>query len=175
MEAKAEAAAAVGGAAVRPPGAPRNRLTRSEVRDILSEKPREPPPRYAALKRSNPELTPRPGEEMDEERKRLYVLTKGFYAHQERLPKLQAWVREQMEAKGYVEIDDEWAKRRADTQALLDREWPRLRAMLKAMVLEDDPEWHSDDEEEEEDDGDAVSSSASGVLDGMSNAAVGLG
>jgi len=111
------------------------RLSKGDIRWILSRKPLAPPARFAALKRSNPALVPRPGEEADEDTRRLYRLAKAFYEMEERLPGLQEWVRGELERKGCVELDDESAKRRAEAQAVVDREWPAIEARMKALVV----------------------------------------
>ncbi|CAN6381718.1 unnamed protein product [Urochloa humidicola] len=113
----------------------KNRLSKEDIDWILSQKPTAPPGRYAALKKSNPELTPRPGEEADEDKMRLYRLVKAFYEMEERLPRQQVWMRGELERKGYVELDDETVRRRAEIQALIDREWPEIEAMMKALVV----------------------------------------
>lgn len=53
-------------------------LEKADIRWILSLKPMEPPARLAALKRSNPELTPQPGEEADEDKRRLTARPRRF-------------------------------------------------------------------------------------------------
>uniref|UniRef100_A0A0A9CT35 Uncharacterized protein n=1 Tax=Arundo donax TaxID=35708 RepID=A0A0A9CT35_ARUDO len=138
----------------------KNRMSKSEIRWLLAQKPMAPPARYAALKRSNPQLTPRPEEEVDEAKRRLYVLAKAFYEMEERLPKVQEWVREELKAKGYVEMDDEWVKGKAEVQALIDREWPEIQAKIDAIVLSEsetnqgqdaDENVYDDSDEEDED------------------------
>jgi len=133
----------------------KNRLSAKEIRWILAQKPRPPPPRYQAIKRENPELTPRPGEEGDERKMRLYILARAFYDLEESVPRLQERVRREMESKGYVEVDDEYHKRKAEKQALIDREWPEIEAKVKAIRLSqgccDGSQSNSEEEEEEED------------------------
>ena len=133
----------------------KNRLSAKEIRWILAQKPRSPPPRYQAIKRENPELTPRPGEEGNERKMRLYILARAFYDLEESVPRLQERVRREMESKGYVEVDDEYHKRRAEKQALMDREWPEIEAKVKAIRLSqgccDGSQSNSEEEEEEED------------------------
>nr|CAB3502594.1 unnamed protein product [Digitaria exilis] len=145
-EAETEVAA---GAAVQ------NRLSAKEIRWILCQKAQPPPPPYQALKRSNPELTPRPGEEDDEEKMTMYVLARAFYELEERLPKMQEKVRSELKNKGYVEVDDEYHKCKAEAQAVIDREWPKLVARFKDLGLSEASE-SSDEEEEEVEEGVAV-------------------
>ncbi|GJN25692.1 hypothetical protein PR202_gb13554 [Eleusine coracana subsp. coracana] len=146
----------VSGGFAEPAAAATNRMPKDHVKWILAQKPLAPPPRYAALKKSNPDLTPRPGEEVDEERRTLYFLAKAFYEMEERFPKLQEWVREETKAKGYVEVSDEWLRDRAELNEMIDREWPKIQAKLDAIVLkqtsshcEDDDENDSDKEDED--------------------------
>ncbi|TVU00515.1 hypothetical protein EJB05_54041, partial [Eragrostis curvula] len=146
----------------KPPA--KHRMPTSHVKWILSKKPMVPPARFAALKRSNPDLTPRPGEEeADEELTRLYFLAKAFYEMEERMPRQQERVRAELAEGGartqsmwvqffitgrenascsclwgYVEVDDEWMKQRAEAHAVFDREWPKIQAKLDAMILEDE-------------------------------------
>ncbi|RLN09894.1 hypothetical protein C2845_PM11G08030 [Panicum miliaceum] len=127
-----------------------NRLSAKEIRWILAQKPKPPPPRYQALKRSNPELTPRPGEEEDEAKMRLYILARAFYELEERLPRMQEKVRSELERKGYVEVDDEYRKRKAEGQAVVDWEWPKIVARFKDLGLSEGSEESDSDEEEEE-------------------------
>jgi hypothetical protein len=55
-------------------------------------------------------------------------------------------VRSELRDKGYVEVVDEWFQRMADTQAVIDREWPKIRAMMDELCLS---EGGGDDSEEE--------------------------
>lgn len=103
------------------------------------------------LKRSNPELTPRPGEEEDEGKVTMYVLARALYELEERLPKMQERVRSELRSKGYVEVDDEYHKRRAEGQAVIDREWPKIVARFKDLGLSEASESSDEDDEEEED------------------------
>ncbi|GJN10677.1 hypothetical protein PR202_ga28792 [Eleusine coracana subsp. coracana] len=105
-----------------------------EIKWILAQKPLPVPRRYAELKRSNRELTPRPGEEMDESKRRLYVVAKTFFTMEERFPKLQEWVCEQLAVNGGVVLDDEWAKRKAEAQAIVDRKWPKIEAKIQDIL-----------------------------------------
>ncbi|KAG0530563.1 hypothetical protein BDA96_05G197400 [Sorghum bicolor] len=59
----ASAASACADAEKSAAGAAKNRLPAKDIRWILAQKPEAPPPIYQALKRSNPELVPRPEEE----------------------------------------------------------------------------------------------------------------
>ncbi|XP_062224251.1 uncharacterized protein LOC133922785 [Phragmites australis] len=127
------------------------RLSAKEIREVLARKPITVPPRYVALKQSNPDLTPRSGEEVDEAKRRLYILAKAFYSMQERLPKLQEWVRRELEINGHVDMDDEWVKRKAETQAVIDREWPKIQAKIEAIILSETECEDSDNSDEEED------------------------
>ncbi|CAN6226767.1 unnamed protein product [Urochloa humidicola] len=135
----------------------KNRLSEKEIKWFLAQKPKPPPPIYQALKCGNPELTPRPGEEGDESKVRLYFLARAFYELEERLPKMQEWVRSELRNKGYVEVDDEYHERKAKAQAVIDREWPEIEAKVRAIRLsqgcdesescdESDPEEEDDDE-----------------------------
>ncbi|CAN6372879.1 unnamed protein product [Urochloa humidicola] len=146
-KAKEEAAAAEKAAGVK------NRLSEKEIKWFLAQKPKPPPPIYQALKRSNPELTPRPEEEGDESKVRLYFLARAFYELEERLPKMQEWVRKELESKGYVEVDDEYHERKAKVQAVIDREWPEIEAKVRAIRLSQGcDESESCDESDSEDD-----------------------
>ncbi|XP_066342130.1 uncharacterized protein [Miscanthus floridulus] len=136
-----------------------NRLPAKDIRWILAQKPEAPPPRYQALKRSNPELVPRPGEKEDKKLMALYGVTRALYEVQERLPKLQEWVRSELKEKGYVEVDDDWFKCKAEAQALINRDWPRIRAKMDELRLMDEPclseggdERESDSDEEDGED-----------------------
>ncbi|CAN6363361.1 unnamed protein product [Urochloa humidicola] len=143
---EAEMAAAAAAAGVK------NRLSAKEIRWILSQKPRPPPPPYQALKRGNPELTPRPREEDDRDKRTMYTLARAFYEREERLPLMQERVRGELRSKGYVEVDDEYRKRKAEVQAVIDREWAKIVAEFRDLGLqEEESESDSDDEEEEED------------------------
>ncbi|KAJ1276271.1 hypothetical protein BS78_05G202200 [Paspalum vaginatum] len=71
-ETVAATTAFAGAAGEKPPG-PEHRMSKREIRSILAHKPMAfVPSVYEALKRSNPELKPTPGEEMDESKCRLY-------------------------------------------------------------------------------------------------------
>ena len=108
-----------------------------------------PPSNIAALKRSNPELVPRPDEEADEDKMRLYCLAKAFDEMEERRPWLQARVRSELKSKGYIELDDETVERRAEVQVVIDREWPAIQAKMNALILsekEDEREYYRCDE-----------------------------
>ena len=53
---------------------------------------------------------------------RLYNLARVFYELEKRLPRMQEKVRWELESKGYVEVDDEYHKRKAEAQAVIDRD-----------------------------------------------------
>jgi hypothetical protein len=82
------------------PGEQKKRLSKGGIRWILNQKPLVPTSNIGTLKRSNPELVPRPGEEADEGKMRLYQLAKAFDKMEERRPRLQAWVRSELKSKG---------------------------------------------------------------------------
>jgi hypothetical protein len=86
-------------------GEQKYRLSKVYIRWILALKPMEPPARLATLKHSNPDLTLQPGEEVDEDKRRLYRLAKAFFEMEESLPMEQEWVRSELRSKGYVELD----------------------------------------------------------------------
>lgn len=139
----------------------KNRLSAKDIRWILAQKPEAPPPTYQALKRSNPELVPRPGEEEEDKRLcGLYVLARAFYEVEERLPQLQEWVRSELKNKGHVEVDDDWFRRTAEAQARIDRGWPRARAKIDALwgPSEDGDGSESESDEEDGEDEDAQGS-----------------
>jgi hypothetical protein len=127
------------------------RLSAKEIKWILTQKPKPPSARYQALKRSNPELTPQPGEEDDKDKVTLYCVARVFYEREERLPKMQERVRSDLESKGYVEVDGDYLKRKAEVQVVIDREWPKMVARFKDLALSEG-ETETDSEEEEEDD-----------------------
>ena len=57
-------------------------------------------------------------------------------------------MRGELERKGCVELDDKSARRRAEAQAVVDREWPAIEARMKALVLSERvPTWWSQLEE----------------------------
>ena len=136
-------------------------LSKADIRWILALKPMKPPARLAVLKRSNPDLTPQPAEEADEDKRRLYRLAKAFFEMEEGLPRTQEWVRSELEKKGYVELDVASAKRRAEVQAVIDREWPAIEEKIKSLILSekeyqggdesDSDEGEGSDESEDED------------------------
>ncbi|XP_062181805.1 uncharacterized protein LOC133886091 [Phragmites australis] len=146
--AKAENAA--GGAVEKHPG-PKNRMSNSDIRWFLAHKPMAGPRHYRALKESNPDLKPLPGEEMDESRERLYFMTKAFYEMEENYPKMQAWIREELKTKGYVEVDDDWVRGRAEAKAAVEEAWKKIDAMLLSETEEEDDD---DDDESDYDDDD---------------------
>ena len=140
-------------------------LSKADIRWILALKPMKPPARLAVLKRSNPDLTPQPGEEADEDKRRLYRLAKAFFEMEESLPTEQEWVRSELRRKGYVELDDESGRRRAEVDALVDREWPAIQAKIDAIILQDkeyrggdesDSDEGEDSDESEDDEEDEV-------------------
>ncbi|TVU24423.1 hypothetical protein EJB05_26857 [Eragrostis curvula] len=71
------------------PASEKNRMPKDHINWILAQKPMSPPPRYAALKQRNPDLTPLPGEEADEELMELYFVAKAFFEMEEKFPKTQ--------------------------------------------------------------------------------------
>ncbi|KXG28902.1 uncharacterized protein LOC8074381 isoform X1 [Sorghum bicolor] len=159
----ASAASACADAEKSAAGAAKNRLPAKDIRWILAQKPEAPPPIYQALKRSNPELVPRPEEEGDEKLRVLYVLARAFYEVEEMQPKFQQWVRSELKEKGYVEVDDDYMKQKAAAQAGIDRDWPILKAKIDAFSgpSEDGDETTSVDsddsaDEEEDDDLDSI-------------------
>jgi hypothetical protein len=116
-------------------GVNKYRLSAKEIKWILAQKPEPPPARYQALKRSNPELTPRPGEEDDKDKVLLYCVARAFYEREERLPKMQEGVRSELASKGYVEVDGDYLKRKAEVQAVIDRESLSLLAFARTRAF----------------------------------------
>jgi hypothetical protein len=57
---------------------------------------------------------------------------------EESLPTEQEWVRSELRSMGYVELDGESGRRRAEVDALVDREWPAIQAKIDSLVLEDE-------------------------------------
>ncbi|KAL6653944.1 hypothetical protein ACP70R_007409 [Stipagrostis hirtigluma subsp. patula] len=135
----------------KPPG-PKHLMSEREIRWILNRKPMDPPSRYQALKQSNPDLTPPPGEAMDEEKERLYFLANAFDCMEERFPKLQEWVRQELDTKGFVEMDDDWVQlqRRAEVQAALEEGWKKIEALLLSESEDEDDNDESDYDDEED-------------------------
>jgi hypothetical protein len=75
---KQEADKTVPAPAAEEVGVNKYRLSAKEIKWILAQKPEPPPAWYQALKRSNPELTPRPGEEDDKDKVLLYCVATAF-------------------------------------------------------------------------------------------------
>lgn len=115
-ETTSAAAAAVSACADADTEKAATRLPAKDIRWILAQVPESPPHRFQALKRSNPELVPRPGEEEDEKLMAMYGVTRALYEVKERLPKLQQWVRSELREKGFVEVGHEWFKRTAESR-----------------------------------------------------------
>ncbi|KAJ1276274.1 hypothetical protein BS78_05G202500 [Paspalum vaginatum] len=144
----AEASSAAG---EKPPG-PKHVMPKRDIRRILSFEPMAAAPRvYEALKLSNPDLVPSPEEEMDEAKSRLYRGARAFY---EDFPKLQERVRQELQTKGYVEVDDEWVKGQAAAQASIDEPQKRIDELLleypQTEDEDDDDDSHSDYSDEDE-------------------------
>ncbi|KAJ1276273.1 hypothetical protein BS78_05G202400 [Paspalum vaginatum] len=71
-----------------------------------------------------------------------------FYEYKENYPKLQERERRELQAKGYVEVDDEWVQSRAEDQALIDETWKRIDELFLQYP-------QTDDEDEDDDDSDS--------------------
>ncbi|CAN6363358.1 unnamed protein product [Urochloa humidicola] len=119
-------------AAEKPPG-PKARMPDREVRRILSRKPVPAPPEFEALKQTNPDLVPLPGEEMDDEKEDLFFRAKVYYCMEERFPKLQEWVRQELATKGYVEMDYDWVRRRAEAAEALEEGRKEIEKRVKEL------------------------------------------
>jgi hypothetical protein len=89
------------------------RLPQEEVDWILGREFRAPRD-FEVLRRSNPDLTPPPDEEMDESTKLFYDAARIFYDGQESFFKFQDEVRQHYEEKYHVEVDEEYLANRAD-------------------------------------------------------------
>lgn len=72
---------------------------------------------------------------------------------EEGLPATQEWVRSELRKKGYVELDDESAKRRAEVQAVIDREWPAIEEKMKSLVMKDEEDRGGDESNSDEGEG----------------------
>ncbi|KAF8673249.1 hypothetical protein HU200_048802 [Digitaria exilis] len=137
--------AAIAGDKMPPPGQ-KARMSEKEIRSILSWKPMSAPRHYEALKESSPDLTPLPDEEMDEERESLFLGAKIFYCMQERYPKMQEWIRQELETKGYVEMDDDWVRRRAEAQQAVEEGRKEIEKTIQELQFsEDDFDYDDDD------------------------------
>ncbi|TVU24425.1 hypothetical protein EJB05_26859, partial [Eragrostis curvula] len=134
-------------AAGEKPPAQKHRMSDKEIRWILARKPSAGPSHYRALKESNPDLTPPPEEEMDESKKNLYFMAKAFYRMEENYPKQQEWVRQELETKGYVELDEDLVRRRAEVQAAVEEEWKKIEALLLSETEGEDDDDESDDDD----------------------------
>nr|CAB3503023.1 unnamed protein product [Digitaria exilis] len=113
--------------------------------DPIYPEPKPPtqwPSPYHELRESNPSLVPLTGEEMDDERRELYATAKEFQRMEEDDAKLREWVRNEMETKRYVEMDDDWVRRRAEVSAIAEEAMKKARALL----INDTEEEDSDDE-----------------------------
>ncbi|CAO2142299.1 unnamed protein product [Urochloa humidicola] len=141
-------------AAQKPPG-PKARMPDREIRRILSRKPVPAPPEFEALKQTNPDLAPLPGEEMDDKKEDLFFRAKVYYCMEERFPKLQEWVRQELATKGYVEMDDDWVRRRAEAAEAFEEGRKEIEKRVKELGFSEDEmdfllDSDSDDDEEEE-------------------------
>jgi hypothetical protein len=92
-----------------------------------------------------------PGEE-DKKLMALYGMTRALYEVQERLLKLQQWVRNELKEKGYVEVDNDWFMCKAKAQALINRDWPRIRAKMDELRLMAESDNNFDEEDGEDED-----------------------
>ncbi|KAF8700210.1 hypothetical protein HU200_034587 [Digitaria exilis] len=127
-------------------------MSMRQIRSILNPKPPTPwPSPYHELRESNLSLVPLPGEEMDDERRELYATAKEFQRMEEDDAKLREWVRNEVETKGYVEMDDDWVRRRAEVSAIAGEAMKKARALLINDTEEEDD---SDDESDYDDDDD---------------------
>ncbi|CAL5083951.1 unnamed protein product [Urochloa decumbens] len=131
--------------------APEERMTRlpQEEVDWILARGFHAPSDFEALRRSNPDLTPPPDEEMDESTKLLYDAAKIFYDGQESFFEFQEEVRQQYEEKGYVEVDDEYLATREYNRALILETWQEV---CGGRVYSDDDEdegaYYSDSDDE---------------------------
>uniref|UniRef100_A0A0A9BXD6 Uncharacterized protein n=1 Tax=Arundo donax TaxID=35708 RepID=A0A0A9BXD6_ARUDO len=126
------------------------RLPQEEVDYILAQEFRAPSD-FEALRRSNPDLTPPPDEEMDESTKLLYDAAAIFYAGQESFFKFQEQVRQQFKEKGFVDLDHDYVATRAYNRALILETWEEVCGSC-AYLDEDDECVYSDTGYEESDD-----------------------
>ncbi|CAL4986779.1 unnamed protein product [Urochloa decumbens] len=149
--ATAVAVADDGNAAGEKPPRPQaaNRMSMREVQWILNHEPTcEPTNRYVELMRSNPTLIPPQWEEMDEDMRNLYFGAHMFFVLDASFPELQAWVRRELETKGYVEMDDDWIRRRKEAEQILEE----LRAEIEAICMYDTLDEDDDDDSDYDDD-----------------------
>lgn len=134
------------------PRRPENRMSMREIRSILNPKPpTQWPSPYHELRESNPSLIPLAGEEMDDERRKLYARAKEFRRMEEEDVKLQVWVRNEMETKGYVEMDEDWVRRRAEVSAMIEETMKKAHALLINDTEEEDSDDESDSDDDEDD------------------------
>ncbi|CAO2142306.1 unnamed protein product [Urochloa humidicola] len=127
---------------------PANRMSMREIRWIVNHEPTRKPNRYEELRRSNPSLIPLQWEEMDEDRRNLYFGAHMFYMLHASLPELQAWVRHELETKRYVEMDDDWIRRRKESEAILEEVRAKIEAMCMYETVDEDDDDESDDDDE---------------------------
>ncbi|CAO2149639.1 unnamed protein product [Urochloa humidicola] len=126
------------------PPRPASRMSMAEILWILDHDPTRRPSRYEELRRSNQSLIPPSWEEMDEDTRNLYFGAHKFYSMGASFLELQTWVRHEMETKGYVEMDDDWIRRRKESEAILEESRAKIEDMCMYETVDEDDDDESD-------------------------------
>ena len=99
-----------------------------------------------------PSLVPLPGEEMDDAKMKLYSQANEIRSMDKRNKELQERVRHELETKGYVEMDDDWVRRKAEVNAIEEELMKKVEGMLLYLTEGNDEDDESSDGDDDDDD-----------------------
>ena len=131
---------------------PENRVSVGQIRWILNYKPISCPRKLEELRESNPSLVPLPGEEMDDAKRKLYSQANEIRSMDEWYNVLQERVRHELETKGYVEVDDDHMRRKAEVNAIEEELMKKVEGMLLYLTEGNDEDDESSDGDDDDDD-----------------------
>uniref|UniRef100_A0ACD5V258 Uncharacterized protein n=1 Tax=Avena sativa TaxID=4498 RepID=A0ACD5V258_AVESA len=117
-----------------------SRLPQEEVERVLAHVVDDRAPHYfESLKLKNPSLLPSPEEAADRSTVVLYSAARTHYAGGERIVGFQAFVRGELEKRGYVEVEEAFLAHRAQVRAWSDAARARvLKEFAASADSEDD-------------------------------------
>ena len=131
---------------------PENRMSIEHIRWVLNCKLIHWSRKLEELRESNPSLVPLPGEEMDDAKMKLYSQANEIRSMDERNKELQERVRHELETKGYIEMDDDWVRRKAEVNAIEEELMKKVEGMLLYLTEGSDEDDESSDGDDDDDD-----------------------
>ena len=89
---------------------------------------------------------------MDDAKMKLYSQANEIRSMDKRNKELQERVRHELETKGYIEMDDDWVRRKAEVNAIEEELMKKVEGMLLYLTEGNDEDDKSSDSDDDDDD-----------------------